>query len=338
MCCASQVAEGFQPDQITIAVTVFNRRQYLQRAIASALDQTRPVRVMVVEDCGPDAGLEAFVRAEFGGRVEYRRNPRRRGLFDNWNACTEYCHTPWLSILHDDDFLAPDFVEAMLELNRQAPECCLYFGKPLLVDEQERPLPRWACHPDIQAWRRVGLEDMIHITPFHFAGQLFRLDAARAVGGFNPHSQYCGDWQMWARLTATGGAAQTPRIVGYTRRHSGPERGTNRIVKCGRLWCLTYVQHKRVLALLRQSGKSVRFDRPAFLRHTPMAARYLIEDGIFFPRRVLAYNMGLLRRSPSPNWGHGLFKVAARCLGRPLVLALSWAFNRIPPLRRLKRF
>ena len=80
---------GLSADQITIAITVFNRRQYLQQAISSALRQTCPVRVMVVEDCGPDPGLEAFVRAEFGSRIEYHRNPRRRGLFDNWNACTE---------------------------------------------------------------------------------------------------------------------------------------------------------------------------------------------------------------------------------------------------------
>ncbi len=45
---------------ITIAVTVFNRRKYVKQAIASALGQTRPVRVIVVEDCGPDPGLEHY--------------------------------------------------------------------------------------------------------------------------------------------------------------------------------------------------------------------------------------------------------------------------------------
>ena len=226
----------------------------------------------------------------------------------------------------------------MIELNRHAPECCLYFGKPLLVDERERPLPRWECHPDIQTWRHVFLTDMIHITPFHFAGQLFRLDAARSVGGFPPHSQYRGDWEMWAKLTAWGGTAQTPRIVGYTRRHGGPERGTNRIVKCGRLWSLTYVQHKRVLALLRRSGKPVQFDRAAFQRRSPMAARYLVEDGMFFSPRVLAYNVGLLLRSKSPHGPHLLFKLTVRCLGKRLVPALSWVFNRLPVLRRFKQF
>ena len=77
------------PENITIAITVYNRRQYVKQAIASALDQTAPVRVTVVEDCGPDPTLESWVKAEFGPRIDYFRNPRRRGLFDNWNACVE---------------------------------------------------------------------------------------------------------------------------------------------------------------------------------------------------------------------------------------------------------
>ena len=101
---------GIPADQITIAVTVFGRRTYLRQAVASALDQTVPVRVIVVEDCGPDPTLEAFVRKEFGSRIEYFRNQRRRGIFGNWNACMDLCQTAWLSILHDDDYLAPGFV------------------------------------------------------------------------------------------------------------------------------------------------------------------------------------------------------------------------------------
>ena len=37
-------------DQITIAVTVIDRRQYLVQAVERALNQTVPVKVMVVED------------------------------------------------------------------------------------------------------------------------------------------------------------------------------------------------------------------------------------------------------------------------------------------------
>src|SRR5262245_58684008 len=190
------------PDQITIAVTVYNRRHYLKQAIGSALAQTPPVRVIVVEDCGPDATLREYVKGEFGDRVEYFRNPVRRGLFGNWNACIEYCRTPWLSILHDDDYLTPQFVEAMLALNREALECALYFGHWTVVNDEGQAVPEWQHPRPVAPWLRVTLWDVLFMSPFAFAGQLFRVEAARAVGGFRAASQYCGDWEMWAKLIA----------------------------------------------------------------------------------------------------------------------------------------
>src|SRR4051794_19400895 len=99
------------PKDITIAVTVYDRRDYVQEAIASALNQTgtEQPRVMVVEDCGPDKTLRAAITGEFGDKSQYYRNARRRGLFDNWNACIEASRTAWLCILHDDDVLEATF-------------------------------------------------------------------------------------------------------------------------------------------------------------------------------------------------------------------------------------
>ena len=61
-------------DQITIAVTVYYRRHGLVQAVERALNQTVPVKVMVVDVCGPDDALREFVRAQFGERVGYHRN------------------------------------------------------------------------------------------------------------------------------------------------------------------------------------------------------------------------------------------------------------------------
>src|SRR5258706_4019098 len=69
-----------RPEHITIAVTVYSRRDYVLAAVRSALEQTVPVNVIVVEDCGPDAGLRDFITGEFGGRIQYFRNQKNRGL------------------------------------------------------------------------------------------------------------------------------------------------------------------------------------------------------------------------------------------------------------------
>ena len=315
--------------QITIVVTVFNRRKYIRQAVTSTLNQTAPVKVMVVEDCGPDAGLEGFVRQEFGSRIEYIRNPQRRGLFGNWNACLGYCRTPWLSILHDDDALAPGFVEAMVELGRQAPECGLYYGTTEVMDAAGGPVEMQIYPPLQTPWRRVGLADTLRTTPFPFPGHLFRVDHAWALGGFRESSQFCGDWEMWSNLTARYGAAQTRTTVAYNRSHTSPERGCTGIELNGRLRPLVFVQQKRVLRMLREAGAGTRFNRARFLEEAPMSVDYLLKHGAHLPKRILRYNVGLMLRSPPPSAPYAVFQTLARGLGVPFVRAASKVYDRL---------
>lgn len=310
-------------DQITVAITVFNRRKYLKQAIASVLNQTVSVHVMVIEDCGPDPELQNFVKQEFGDSVEYIRNPKRRGLFDNWNACIEHSRTPWLSILHDDDYLSPRFAEAMIALSHQAPGCGLYFGQTQMVDENNQPIREGMRETMTANWRRVELTDCIENTPFPYAGQLFRTDYAKTLGGFRATSQFAGDWEMWCQLMARYGAAQTSEWVAFCRTHGGLERGTSKITLNGRLRPLVFIQQKRVLSQIRQNGGHARFDRDEFLRKAPMSATYLVRYAAGLTPRMLRYNVGLLLRSKSPSLQHKLFQTGAKAFGSPFVRLIS---------------
>src|SRR5579872_1501005 len=64
------VRMALSPEEITIAVTVFSRREFVLEAIGSALNQTVRVKVIVVEDCGPDPALQGFVTGKFGNRID----------------------------------------------------------------------------------------------------------------------------------------------------------------------------------------------------------------------------------------------------------------------------
>jgi glycosyltransferase involved in cell wall biosynthesis len=313
------------PKQITVAITVYDRRQYLKQAIASALDQTAPARVLVVEDCGPDPTLETFVKAEFGSRVEYVRNPRRRGLFGNWNACLEWCQTEWISILHDDDYLAPCFVESMLELEKTAPGRALYFGVVLGVDENGVAISRLLREKFSGPWVERGLTDVL-FGPFPFPGHLFRVEKARRLGPFRETSLFCGDWEMWATLLADGGGAQSNEVVAYSRDHGGVEKGTNRILRQGRQYPLTYVQQKRVLALFPPSRR-LKFDRLQLLRRAPLPTRDLLTYGKSFSPRLLSYHAKLLLLAPAPHWRYAVFQSMTRLFGTGFVRRASLWWN-----------
>jgi glycosyltransferase involved in cell wall biosynthesis len=282
-------------DDITIAITVFDRREFIAQAVASALNQTVPVRVMVVEDCGPDAGLRDFLVGQFGARIEYHRNPRRRGLFDNWNACREYCRTPWLSILHDDDYFKPSFVETMLRLHEATPGRGLYFGSQEVVNERGETLssgPPAAGGPG----REIDLPALAEHNTLGFAGHLFSAAHARACGGFRAASRFCGDWEMWFQLTARWGGVRTDASVAVVRHFEDWRRGTSKVVCRGENFAATNVQRKRNHARLRQAGVGLPFDKTALRANHSMTAQSLLTHGADFSRRMFRYNLGLFLR------------------------------------------
>jgi glycosyltransferase involved in cell wall biosynthesis len=316
-------------NQITIAVTVYSRRQFIKQAVASALNQSVPVRVVVVEDCGPDPTLESFVKNEFGSKIEYIRNPRRRGLFGNWNVCLALCRTEWITILHDDDYLAPNYTQAMVELAAEAPGETLYFGRTIVVKEGGEVAAAEQQDARIVAgrWVKRDLRDIL-FEPFLFPGHLFEVATAKRLGGFRESSYMAGDWEMWAKLMASGGAAQTSQIVAFSRSHGGWDRGSNQAARTGKHMPSVYVHHKRILSLLPPEQR-VRMDRVALQRRSPLGVRYLLHCGDSMSRRMLRYHVGLMRLSKPPHWRYAIYQQCARVGGAGFVRLTSRLWNRL---------
>ncbi len=308
---------SLRAEDITIAVTVYDRRDYVLQAVDSALAQTMEVKVMVVEDCGPDPGLRDFILQRFAGRIEYSRNAGNRGLFDNWNACLEYCRTPWCSILHDDDYLYPHFIETMLALAQQSPGHGLYYGRidRLLPDGTRQP-------PEPVSWTWRGLESDAAVrqladeSMLGYPGNLIRVADAQSVGGFNKHSLFTGDWDMWMRLALHCGGAETATAVAVGRCHEDAGRASSRITRKGWKWVLDNVQRKRNRHLLREKkGMVVPFDRTWSVRREPIPLRQMLTRSHGFSRRLLGYNWWLLTQSNPPHWSYALAQLALRWSG-----------------------
>ncbi len=313
-------------DTITIAITVFQRTEFICQAITSALDQTLPVRVIVVEDCAPTDAVAILVQRTFGNRVTYIRNPARRGLFGNWNACMEYVETPWISILHDDDFLRPDFVEKMVSLAKVAPSSAIYFCRCEVADESGTVLPcsDHGFYDFPPPWRVLNIENFARFNQVLFPGQLFHIASARAVGGFRNGSLFAGDWEMWFRLAFHFGAAQTHASVAVCRNHSDAGRGTNRIVRIGRKRALDIVQTRRNFALLRTRQPDALVSRRELLRASPISIKEMLDFMGGFSPRIVRYHLGLLHESTAPNFRYALLQKLVSIGGVPFLRMVAW--------------
>jgi hypothetical protein len=172
------------------------------------------------------------------------------------------------------------------------------------------------------------LEEVLLKAPFSFPGQLFDVELARSVGGFRETSLFSGDLELWAKLIARCGGAETATTVGVFRDHSGWDRGSNKIYRSGKTYALMNVQRKRNLALYRSLGGKAHFNRDEELRRSCLPTRYLLRYAAGFSRYYLNYYAGLLRRSPAPHWRYALFQSMIRLFGPRALVWTSTAFRK----------
>jgi succinoglycan biosynthesis protein ExoU len=96
-------------EQVTVIIPCYNAEGFIRIAIDSALNQTVPVKVVVVDDCSTDGSfalLQSLAEAE--PRLTAVRQPRNGGPSAARNAALRLVTTPWVVNLDADDYMLPD--------------------------------------------------------------------------------------------------------------------------------------------------------------------------------------------------------------------------------------
>jgi glycosyltransferase involved in cell wall biosynthesis len=134
--------------RISVVIPVYNGSRYLHEAIVSVLKQRRPPDELVVYDDGStDSSVD--ICQSFGNTIRVvRGEDGPSGFVNAWNkaiACATY---DYISILHQDDYLYPDFlgsVESALSIHsdvRHVFAVCDY------VNEDSRTVLAFPCMPE----------------------------------------------------------------------------------------------------------------------------------------------------------------------------------------------
>jgi glycosyltransferase involved in cell wall biosynthesis len=307
---------NLRAEDITIAVTIYRRLEYLEQALDSAVYQTVPVKVRLYDDGCQDLPRLQKILDKYGGRVEYHRHPKSLGLFGNMNACLQQATTPWVSILHDDDLVSRDFVERILEVAPQVDRCSLFCGGTIYMTPEGQPF-HWSGLPPEEKWRRITPEEFAVKNHFAFPGQLIHAPTACRVGCFPTKSIYTGDWELWFNLAMVDGVVQLGAKTGYHRGHLGADRGTTTAAKSGRKAACVGMQVKRNFARLKKAGSPARFDRREWVKAYGPLYRDLLVYSPTMPKWLLRYNRKLLLLAPTPGRTSKVLHFASRVLGTP---------------------
>lgn len=206
------------PATLTIAIPTFRRLHLIQETLRSVLAQTdlSGVRIVVVDNDPESDGHAALLAAMPELRDQsfrYLRNLENVGLFGNWNACVAAADTSWVTVLNDDDLLAPGFVATMRGVLAADP------GIDALVCSMREFDTRGAAGEmrgsstgaRIKELLRFGLRDRIVLKPKDLffrniggssLGLVTRPEVLRAVGGWQRAQYPAADYLLNVRLAA----------------------------------------------------------------------------------------------------------------------------------------
>lgn len=220
------------PPLVSFAIPAYNRPALLKEAIDSIIAQQIPVPYeIVVTD---DLGLEETKRLVDGyprETVRYLLNPTALGAVANWNRALFESRGHWVTVLHEDDALFPQFMELVLphlQEDTVAVAVKTIQGETFPRIDSVRPLPEvWEYPP------RFFMKSAM--TPF--PGVLLRRSTAEALGGFSEAWGPLADFDFWYRLACAGRVLVVRETGAFYRVSPGQwtERAWVRMLRLGHL-------------------------------------------------------------------------------------------------------
>lgn len=182
----------------TIVITTHNRPELLDRAVASALEQTvTPLEVLVVDD-----GSTPPVSVWYGERVRVIRLEGSRGVAAARNAGLAAAKGHWVTFLDDDDLLLPQLAERSLDALASAdlpPPVAALSG--LKVVDAEGVVVEVRIPPTLPRGHHFALEDVPPGKSFLSKQTLFvETGVLRGLGGWDEAFRSRSPSELFLRL------------------------------------------------------------------------------------------------------------------------------------------
>jgi len=201
---------GICMQKVSIIIPVYNQAHWLPEAIESALAQTIPCEVIVVNDGSPDNASETAKK--YPVRLVEKTNG---GLSSARNAGIRVATGDWILTLDADDKIAPDFIEKCLQVNADI----IATGQEEFGDTNRI----WFPHPN------PTFDDFITANRINCCS-LFKKEIWHKIGGYDEEMKLgYEDWDFWLRATQAGYTVKTIQEPLFFYRKHGTSMVTNAI-------------------------------------------------------------------------------------------------------------
>jgi glycosyltransferase involved in cell wall biosynthesis len=205
---------------VTIGIPTYNRADgFLKDAVKSAMAQNYSnIEIIVSDNCSKDN--TAQVVQGFGdSRISYHRHQENIGAENNFNFCLDQAKGDYFLLLHDDDLIDPDFVDACMRA--AGGKTC--FGTirtgVRVIDangtvqrESENRVTGDTFEDSLLAWFN-------HESPWYLCNTLFNTQKLKQIGGFRSKHKLLQDGMAVTKLAAQYPKLNIPDVKASIRKH-----------------------------------------------------------------------------------------------------------------------
>ena len=206
---------------ISVAIPMHGDRAPNVLALVAKLlpDPGPDFEVLVVDNHSPRDPSGNF-SAIVDKRFRFVRNATDVGMVANWNRCVEVSRGRWIVIVHSDDQLVPNAINAIrsaINAFRREGMICFPglddFGRGILID-------RNISHPKEPECLPAGADAAMFLfrNAFYCSGIIVSRGVYEQIGGFDEALRYSADEEFWLRVAASFPIYYDPtRICVYRR-------------------------------------------------------------------------------------------------------------------------
>jgi len=187
--------------QVTVLMSVYNGRPYLQTAVESILDQTyRDYEFLIVDDASTDGSrskLKAW--ADRDDRIRLVLHDENRGLGYSLHEGVKKARGEWVARMDADDFALPERLETQMSYLQKYPSVDVLGSWAVDIDESGSRLRRRAYpieHKEIA--RLIWTNPLVHPTV------VFRRLSILDIGSYDPTIRKRQDYELWFRCLEGG--------------------------------------------------------------------------------------------------------------------------------------
>ena len=191
---------------VSILVPCFNGAAFLREALDSILAQSYAnIEVLLLDDASTDG--TADVAADYLDRIEYIRQHRNMGIYDNVNVGIARARGSLIATYHADDIYLPGIVQAQVECLLTHPEVGAVFCSDIFVDAEGLEYGRMVLPPELRGDKPVDYARVLNALLEHknrflvCPTAMVRAEVHTAVGAYlQARYRNTADLEMWLRI------------------------------------------------------------------------------------------------------------------------------------------